>query len=308
MTGAIALALAGALSIGAPQDAPADPTRMTVQARRLTTEGRHAEALDLYKRAIAAQPGSFEAHLGAGIVLDLQLQLADARAMLARALELAPEEAKVQVLNALAVSYAFEGNAREAASFYQKVYDRQVADANYSAAAATANALGRVYLETGDVQNARRWYETGFEAARRQPASPGAQLRLWEFRWLHAQGRIAARGGQHEAAAAHVAAARALLEKEPALKDEWPSWHYLDGYVALYAGEHARAVETLQSADARDPFVLSLRALAYEGTGNTARAQETWREVLQSNAHSLQNAFSRPLALKKTKGEGRLLP
>src|ERR671912_574235 len=119
------------------------------------------------------------------------------------------DEAKPQVMNALAVSYAFEGNAKEAASFYQKVFDGQVAESNFVAAAATANALGRVYLETGDVVNARRWYQTGYESARRQPDVSADQLAIWEFRWLHAQARISARAGQVDDSRKQVSAGNA---------------------------------------------------------------------------------------------------
>jgi tetratricopeptide (TPR) repeat protein len=298
----IALVCAGVLTQQPParSAAGADPLALVNEARRLVADGRIQEGLERYRRALQAQPDLFEAHLGAGIALDIDLRFAEARKHLSKALELAPAESKVQALNALAVSYAFEGNAREAASFYQQVFDRHMADSNFGSAAGTANALGRVYLETGDVENARRWYETGYETARRQADAAGAQLSLWELRWLHAQGRIAARSGRVDEARAHVAAARALITKDPSLKDEWPTWHYLDGYVALFAKDYAAAVDTLQKADERDPFVLALLARAYEGAGNAARAQETWRQVLKSTGHSLQVAFSRPEAARKT--------
>ena len=279
----------------------ADPMALVNEARRLIADGRIEEGIERYRRALQAQPDLFEAHLGIGIALDIGLRFADARTHLSKALELAPEDAKVQALNALAVSYAFEGNAREAASFYQQVFDRHMADSNFGSAAGTANALGRVYLETGDVENARRWYETGYETARRQPDSAGAQLSLWEFRWLHAQGRIAARQGRVDEARAHVAAAQALISKDPALKDEWPTWHYLDGYVKLHAKDYAAAIDTLQKADDDDPFVLAMLARAYEAAGNHARSRETWRRVLTFSGHSLQVAFSRPEASRKLK-------
>jgi len=299
---ASALILAAVLMQAAPsQPAADDPAEYIKQARRLVAEGSHDEALALYTKAIDAQPSSFEAHLGAGLVLDLKLQFADARAHLSKALELAPDDAKVQVMNALAVSYAFEGNAKEAASFYQKIFDQQMAESNFAAAAATANALGRVYLETGDVANARRWYQTGYESARRQRDVTADQLAIWEFRWLHAQARIAARAGQMDDARQQVAAARSLLDRTPALKDETASWHYLAGYVELYAKNYAKAIELLQSADQEDPFVLSLLARAYEGAGNADGARETWERVLEANGHSLQNAFARPIAMQKVK-------
>ena len=298
---AIVLILAAVFMQTAPPPASDDPADYVKQARRLVAEGRHDEALALYRKAIEAQPSSFEAHLGTGLVLDLKLQFADARAHLSKALELAPDDAKVQVMNALAVSYAFEGNAKEAASFYQKIFDGQMAESNFGAAAGTANALGRVYLETGDIANARRWYQTGYESARRQADATTDQLAIWEFRWLHAQARISARAGQADDARQQVAAARALLDRTPALKDETESWHYLAGYVDLYAKNFTKAIELLQSADQDDPFVQSLLARAYEGAGDTARARETWALVLESNGHSLQNAFARPIAIQKVR-------
>jgi tetratricopeptide (TPR) repeat protein len=98
-----------------------------------------------------------------------------------------------------------------------------------------------------------------------------------------------------------VAAARSLLDRTPALKDEAASWHYLAGYVELYAKNYEKAIELLQSADQEDPFVLSLLARAYEGAGNADRARETWESVLEANGHSLQNAFARPVAMQKVK-------
>jgi tetratricopeptide (TPR) repeat protein len=276
-----------------------DPADYVKQARRLVAEGQRAEALELYRKAIALKPDMYEAHLGAGFVLDLDLRFGEAREHLSKALELATDDSRVQAMNALAVSYAFEGQAKEAASFYQQVFDRQMNDENFAAAAGTANALGRVYLETGDVANAKRWYQTGYETARRQPDEPGAQLALWEFRWLHAQGRIAARAGQLDDARAQVRAARARVDRTPQLKDELPTWHYLAGYVELYAKNYAKAIELLQAADPEDSFVLSLLARAYEGAGAPARAEETWKAVLESNGHSLQNAFARPLAVQR---------
>jgi tetratricopeptide (TPR) repeat protein len=302
VVGWCALVATGAPALAA-QESPA-ALDLAQEGRRLVTKGEIDEGIARYRKALALQPDLFEAHFGLGLALDLALAFAEARTHLSKALELAPDEGTVQVLNALAVSYAFEGDAHEAATFYEQVFDRHTADENWGAAAGTANALGRVFLETGDLDNARRWYETGYETARRQPDAPTAQLALWELRWVHAQGRIAARAGKWEDARGHVGAARSLIQQYDTLKDEWPTWHYLAGYVELHARRHARAIEELQHADQKDPFILALLAEAYEGAGNRARARETWAAVLQSTAHSLQNAFARPKAMRAVKGIG----
>jgi tetratricopeptide (TPR) repeat protein len=289
------------LAIQAPAATPPDPIELVKQGRRLVAEGHIDEGLALYEKAIAAKPDLLDAHLAAGIALDLKLDFTRARQHLSRALELSTPDERAQVLSALAVSYAFEGKAREAATFYRRLLDAQTSTSDFAGAAATANALGRVYLETGDYAEARRWYESGYEYSRRQERSPGAQLELWEFRWLHAKARVAAREGRKADAAALVADAKALLQKTQALAPEAPTFQYLAGYVALHAKDYDAAITALQAADQRDPFVLSLLARAYEGKGETARARETWEKVLASRAHNLQNAFARPMAVKAVK-------
>lgn len=294
---AVALVLVALMpAVQAPE--AADPIDLVKQGRKLVAEGRLDEGLALYQQALVANPDLPDAHLAAGIVLDLKLSFADARRHLSRALELSDADNRAQMLSALAVSYAFEGKAREAATFYKRLLDAQTPTSDFAGAAATANALGRVYLETGAYAEARRWYESGYEYSRRQEKSAGAQLELWDFRWLHAKARVAAREG-HKAEAARLAAeAKALLDKAPALASETPTYQYLAGYVALYAKDYDAAIAALPSADLRDPFVLSLLARAYHGKGDASRARETWEKVLASRAHNLQNAFARPAAAK----------
>lgn len=290
------------LVLGAAAAVPAQaqsPSQMVQQGRRLVAEGRHADGLALYRKALEAQPDMPEAHLAAGIVLDLMGRYAEARRHLTTAIEKAPEELKGTVLNAMAISYAFERRAADAAQYYEQAFDRDNNGGRPTGAAATANALGRLYLETGDTKKAYQWYETGYELARRQPDEPASQLALWEMRWLHAQGRIAAREGRAAEAKRFVDAARALVAKTPALKDEGPTVAYLAGYVALYTGDVATARAELAKANQDDPFNLLLMAEAAEKAGDAAAAKDYWARILQQNGHGLQHALSRPVAQRK---------
>lgn len=276
---------------------PADPDQLVKQAAALNSTGRQDEAVALYRRALSVKPDSFEAHLGIGSALDLQGDYKGAREHLTRALELAKDPApQAQALNAMAVSYAFEGNVKEAAKYYQRLLDSQMAVNDFAGAAATANALGRAYLETGDAANALKWYQTGYETARRLPDQPESQLSTWEMRWHHAQARIAARRGDKEAAERHLADTRAVVEKMGPATNQLPVYQYLAGYVRFYARDYDGAIAELGKADQSDPFILGLIAQSYEKKGETARAREYYEKVLASNAHTLQNAFSRPLA------------
>ncbi len=294
----LVFALVGAAAHGqAAARQNVEALKLVQQGRRLNQAGKQDEALALYERALAADPNSFDAHLAEGIVLDLMGRYSDARPHLARAIELSTAENRETALDAMAVSFAFESRAEDAAGFLQKAFDEASAE-RPGAAAEQANALGRLFLECGDLANAKRWYRTGYETAHRQPNEPGAQLDLWEFRWLHAQARIAARERKVDEARAKAGAARALMASAPSLADQGPTVAYLDGYLALNAGDAVAASMALRRADQQDPFILMLEARAADKVGDRAAAERFWRQVLTLNGHSLQNAFARPAARK----------
>ena len=285
-------------SIAIAQEAPGDPLAIVQQARRLNGEGKHDEAIALYREALMRSPDLYDAHYGLGIALDLKGTYREARQSFVKAIQLAPDESKEQALGAMAVSYAFSGDVREASSFYRQVFDRQMGAENFGAASETANALGRVYLETGDLGNAVKWYQTGYETGRRQAGVPGALIDLSDLRWAHAQARIAARKGSAATARAHIAEVKTLLDKGTN-DDQRIQYPYLVGYVDLFLKDYAGAVAELKEANQQDPFVLFLLAQAYEKSGDAARARDSYRQILASNAHSLNNAFARSVARNK---------
>jgi Flp pilus assembly protein TadD len=276
----------------------AGPPSMVRQARALNAAGQQAEAIKLYDEILAGSPKLYDAHYGRAIALDLAGRFSDAHQEFARALELASDDEKSQAQLGAAISYVFDGDATRAASLYQEVYDQQVAAQSYGGAGEIANALGRIYLESGDSAEALRWYRTGHDAAIKQPDEPPALQDLFNMRWAHAQARIAARRGDAATARSQMAAAKAILDKgtNPEENIQYP---YLAGYVALYLKNYTEAIAELQQADQKDPFVLMLLAESYEGAGDQARARAAYTKVLASNAHSLNNAFARPVAQKK---------
>lgn len=275
-----------------------DPSELVKQARKLNADGKQADAITLYQQALQRAPDLFDAHYGLGIALDLAGRFDEAHQQFAKAIELAPEEGKDQAITAAAVSYAFGADAKGASSFYRQLYDRQTSANAFGGAAETANALGRVYLESGDLDNALKWYQTGYETARRQRDLPGPVVDLSEMRWAHAQARIAARKGDAPAARLQMAAAKAVLDKGTN-PDENIQYPYLAGYVSLYLKDYPGAIANLQQANQQDPFILLLLAQAYEKSGDAARARASYEKVLASNAHNVNNAFARAAARRK---------
>jgi len=83
------------------------------QGVKLNFEGKQDDALALYRQALEISPDLYEAHLESGIALDLKGNYTEARQHFAKAIEVAPAASKQQALRAMAMSYAFEGNANE---------------------------------------------------------------------------------------------------------------------------------------------------------------------------------------------------
>jgi|ERR1019366_7440133 tetratricopeptide (TPR) repeat protein len=300
----VALLLSAVFLSAQPQASPPsaktdDALELVKQGQKLNSEGKQDEALALYDRALQLSPNLYQADVAAGIALDLQGNYQQARQRLAKAIEEAPPTSKVQALRTMAVSYAFEHNADEAAKYERQAFDTQYNANQFADAAGTADELARIYLESGDTDNAFQWYQTGHLTALRQPKLSPAEKDLWEFRWESALARIRVRQlGRGAEAQKHVAAAKAVLDKgdNPEQVRFYP---YLSGYVAFYLRDYKTAIAELQKGDQKDPFVLSLLAQAYEKSGDKPQALDYYRKVLTINTHSPTNAFARPLAKEK---------
>jgi len=275
-----------------PASAQAD---LVNQARRLDLEGKQEAAIALYRQALARAPRSFEAHYGIGRALDLIDRYDEARQHFATAIELAPEGVKDQALRMMGVSYTFTGNHHEAARYFQQVFDRRSRAANFAGAAEVANELGRVYLELGNPADAYTWYQAGYEADARQSNRPGSEVDLAEFRWAHAQSRIAARRGDRREALRQAAIVKRLLDKGTN-RDQQIQYPYLLGYVHFVLHEFDAAVEQLQQSDQQDPFILVLLAESYERLGRVADARAHYGQALRSTSHAVNNAFARRIA------------
>jgi len=286
----------------APPPLPGSPLDLVQQGQKLSREGKQDDALALYRQAMAKVPNLYEAHLGAGMALDLKGDYAEARKELKKAINAAGPDTMAQALRSMAYSYTFEGNAHKAAEFEKKVFDDRIAHTEWQAAAEICNELARIYLESGDPDNAYKWYKKGYETIGRKSDLTDAEKNLWLFRWENAQARVAARRGQAGEAQQHVTVARAALDQANN-PDQLRFYPYLTGYVAFYSGDYKTAIAELQKADQHDPLILALLGEAYEKSGDAAQARDCYSKVLQINVHNPVNAFARPLARRKL-GDG----
>jgi tetratricopeptide (TPR) repeat protein len=276
---------------------PDDPVSLVTEANKLKAQGHYDDAVVFYQKALRLDSKQFEAHLGLGMALDLQGQYEAARQELDKALEAAPpdnaRDQRDQALTALAVSHAFSGDLESSERYYEKLYDYQVSTQRLDKAASTAQTIGRAYLDSGDAKQASQWYQTGQETVKKMSGLPGDQVDLWQMRWEHAQSRIAARSGNREEAETHLAAMKALIDKNGVNATQTQNFHYLVGYNAFYAGDYDSAIVALLKADPRDPAILGMLAEAYTKKGDTAAAKALAERITGSPVHSLQGAMAR---------------
>lgn len=293
----------GLLAQGSAQkDSPPaakDPLQLVAEGRKMVSSGKLDEGMASIDKALATDPKLFEGLLAKGIALDIKGDYPGARKFLEDANAVAQDDARDPVFTAIAVSYVFEGDVANAARYYQRLFDRYIAASRIDTAAETANALARVYLETGDIAKAEQWYTTGRENAKKMSGLREDQVDLWTMRWHHAASRIASRKGDHKTAAREAAVVKQLVDKNQQNATQMPIYLYLAGYNALYAKQYDEAIAVLQKADLRDPFILGLLAQAYEKKRDVANAKATWTKALETYGHSVQNALTRPLAKKR---------
>jgi len=297
VVGVLTLTAGAGFAQTANQDPAADLLRQGQQKMR---DGKIDEALAVFRQAHQMAPRSFGANNQLGVALDLSGKPAEARPYFEKAIDVAASpQQKAQAQRSMAMSYAFQGDCAGAARYEQPVYDMYLADKDFYNAGEVADELARVCIDAGNLDEAAKWYQVGHDTGLREPDIKPDRRDLWEFRWEHAQARIAARRGNKTEAQRHVAAAKAILDKgtNPQQATFFP---YLAGYVAFYAGDYKTALSELEKANQSDPFILCLIGQTYEKLGDRAQATELYRKAATlSTAHNPPNAYARPFAKTK---------
>ena len=161
------------------------------------------------------------------------------------------------------------------------------------------NAMARINLENGRLEEAMKAYEKGYESI------PGSNLdevqkKTWLGRLHHGKARTLARMGKHEQAWAEVETIKKMIEDggEEA-KQYWPAYHYVAGYAKLEAGDFAKAAEHLEQADKNDPFQTLLLARAYEKQGQKDKAKAAYQKIIDSQWAGIERPLAYPEAKRK---------
>jgi tetratricopeptide (TPR) repeat protein len=296
---AVAVILGSVPALLAQAPAQQQQPEFVRRAQQLMSEGKPEAALAVYRQTLQNSPNSVPANIGAGSVLDVMGKGSEARKYFAKAIEAADApEGKARAKRAMAISYAFEGNCSKTVEYEQEVVDFYASKKDFFQQGEIADEAARVCLDSGDLDAAFKWYKTGHDTGLEEPDIKPARRDLWDFRWEHAQARIAARRGEQAEAQKHVAAARAILDKGT-IPEQAQFFPYLKGYVAFYAGDHKAALEELKQANQNDPFIQCMMGQTYEKLGYKGKATECYRKALAATFHSPAAAYAVPFARKK---------
>src|SRR5947207_13559323 len=242
------------------------------QGQQLMRAGKPEEALALYRQTLQTSPDSVPANLAAGSVLDIMGKGEEARKYFTKAIDVADTpEHKAGARRAMAMSYAFEGDCAKTIEYEQQVFDFYGSVKNFFQQGEIADEAARVCLDSGNLDTSSKWYAIGRDTGLKEPDIKPARQDLWNFRWEHAQGRIAARRGDHVEAQKHVAAAKAILDKGT-MPEQAQFFPYLKGYVAFYAGDYKAALEGLNQANQNDPFIQCMIGQTYEKIERQAKS------------------------------------
>src|SRR5689334_22242450 len=153
-----------------------------------------------------------------GTQLDVEGKGSEARAVFQKAIDSASNSsAKANAQRAMAMSWAFEGNCKKTAEYENKVIDfwksqeTAAPETAFYQQGEMANEAARVCIDNGDLDTAYELYKKGRDLGLKEPNISPARKDLWDYRWEHAQARIAARRGNKTEAEKHVEAAKTFL-------------------------------------------------------------------------------------------------
>lgn len=277
------------------------------QGRQLMREGKLEDALALYRRTLQSTPNSLDANIAAGSVLDLMGQGSKARGYFQKAIDSADtSEHKAIAERAMAMSYAFDGNCPKAGEYERRVFEYYGSVKNLYQQGEIADEAARVCIDaspdsrgtSADLDAAARWYALGRQTGLQEPNIQPARVDLWNFRWQHAQARLAARRGDKAAAQGRVVAAKAILDqgKIPQQAQFFP---YLQGYVAFYGGDYKAALADLLKANQDDAFIQCMLGRTYEALGDKSKAIEYYQKAAAAISHNPPAAYAVPFAKKR---------
>ena len=161
------------------------------------------------------------------------------------------------------------------------------------------NFAGNILLEAGRYDDAAKKFKAQVDTTDKADV-PAENKEAAHRNTLYDEARIAI--GKNDLATAKAKAKE--YDKQVAVKQrpfEVRQAHELDGMVAMAAKDWKTAIAEFNKANQRDPRVIYLTALAYQGAGDAAKTKATAAKAADFNELALNLGFVRGKAKALTK-------
>ena len=264
---------------------PGDPNPYDSYAELLMKLGRFEESIKSYEKALSVDPNFVASYIGIGNNRVFLGQPEKARASYAKLAAVARNDGeKLQAHFWTAMSYVHEGATDKALVEIQKMSAIDQAGQDLVALSGTYNQMANILLEAGRVDEAAARFRD--QVATIDKAAVAAQVKEATHRQqIFDEARVAlARKNLSSAkakAAAYATAVGALK-----IPFEVRQSHELAGRIALAEQNYAAAVGELRQANAQDPRVVYLLAVALQGKGEAEAAKTAAVQAADWNALS----------------------
>jgi tetratricopeptide (TPR) repeat protein len=281
---------------------PNDPNPYDSHAELLLKMGRFAESIASYRKALSLDSLFVSSRTGVAVVQLYMGRPKEAVATLVRLSDLARNDGERRgALYAMAVVAADGGRMSEALAQVDREYAVAERTGDVAAMSADLRNRGAVLLEMGRYDEAKTAFERSLELIQDSDLAADVKENA-ALTQRYDNARVALGRKQFEVAKTEAAG----FQKAVAAKHD-PTLtklaHELAGIVALAQDDHATAIAELQQANQQDPYNLYRLALAFQASGDRAKA----RDFLGQVAHfyslpTLNYAFVRVKAGKALAG------
>lgn len=277
---------------------PNDPNPYDSYAELLLKMGRFEDSLTQYHKALAIDPHFVPSHFG--IAAD-QMYLGkpeEATAELQKMADQARNDGELRTaFFGMAVVATDSGKLDQALKAMDKEYAVAEKKNDVASMAADLQAKGNILVEMSNYDEATRQFDRSLQLMQASSLSQDIKENATLLHHFDLAGIAIARN-DYAAAKSHAEEFRRGAEatKNPAQVQQA---HELSGRIALAEKDYDKAVTELERANLQDPRNLYRLSLAYEGKGNSAKAQEFLAKAAAFNSlPQLNYAFVRTKAQK----------
>jgi tetratricopeptide (TPR) repeat protein len=282
---------------------PNDPNPYDSYAELLLKEGRFADSIVQYRKALSVDPHFVASRFGISADLMYMGKADEATAELQGMADQSRNDGELRTaLFGMAVVAADSGQMDKALAAMDKEFAVAKKQNDVTAMAADLQAKGNIFAEMPNYNEAKATFDRSFQMIQASNLSQEIKDNAAALHHFNLAG-LAIAQKDYAAAKVHAEQFRQGIEKLNNPAQEKQS-HELSGRIALAQKDYDKAIAELAQANDQDPRNLCRLAEAYQGKGNNAKATEFWTKAADFNSlPALNYAFIREKAQRAQAGK-----